>query len=42
MRLIKKGLVTLSGQDHMIDLKHISATRIPMATKLDRMVTDLN
>ena len=43
MRLIKQVLVTSLRQDHVTTLKHsISATRVPMATKLGRMVTYLD
>ena len=43
MRLIKQVLVTSLRQDHATTLKHsISTTRVPMATKLGRMVTYLD
>ena len=40
MRLIKEVLVTSLRQDHVTN-KNISTTRVPMVTKLGRMVTYL-
>ena len=43
MKLIKQVLVTSSSQDHVKNLKHyISTTRVPLATKLGRMITYFN
>ena len=42
MRLIKLVLVMSSVQDHKKNLKHISTTAVPMATRLGRMVTFLD
>ena len=42
VRLIKQVLVISTGQDHVTNENHISTTRVPMATKLFRMVTYLD
>ena len=40
MSLTQQVLMTLSPQNHMRDSKHyISITRVPMTTKLGRMIT---
>ena len=41
MRLIKQMLVTSLRLDRVTNLKHISTTRVPIATKLGRMATYL-
>ena len=38
VRLIKQVLVISPSQDHVINETHISTTRVPMVTKLCRMV----
>ena len=42
MILVEQMLVTLKRQDHVTRQKHISTTRVPMITKLGRMVTYLH
>ena len=41
MILIKQVLVTSSRQDHKTNQEHIPATTVSMATKVGRMVTNL-
>ena len=41
-RQIKQVLVTSLRQDHVTNDKHISTTRVPMATKLGRMLAYLD
>ena len=42
VRLMKQVLVMSPGQNHVTNENHISTTRVPMATKLCRMVTYLD
>ena len=43
MKLIKQALVTSLRQDHLRNYNHyISITRVPMATKLGKMITYLD
>ena len=42
VRLMKQVLVMSPGQNHVTNENHISTTRVPMATKLRRMVTYLD
>ena len=42
VRLMKQVLVMSPGQNHVTNENHISTTRVPMATKLCKMVTYLD